>query len=235
VRNRVAALIAAVLLGVVALWWVFLYSPRGAALSDVRDDVASADHERIGLDSTLARLEEIDANGPATDARLASLSEALPTNPDLAGFINGAHEIALDAGIDWISVAPAEPAVIPGAPPTIRLNIQIEGGFFQVLDYLNRLEDLDRLVIVDSINITTGGTGASGEGGATTPTTGSVAATGAPDLSVTLTARMFTLSTLSTPAATTPPASEGTTVTTTAPRGTTTTAPVAPGTTQVLS
>ena len=35
-------------------------------------------------------------------------------------------------------------------PSVIPLSIQIKGGFFQVLDYLNRLEDMGRLVIVDA-------------------------------------------------------------------------------------
>ncbi len=231
-RSRVAALLAVALVGVVALWWVFVFSPRAGELSDARDEVSAAEQERIGLDSTLKRLKQIDADGPATDARLLQLSEALPATPDLAAFINGAHEIALDAGIDWISVAPTEPAETPGAPPTIALSIQIEGGFFQVLDYMNRLEDLDRLVIVDAVNITTG---ASGGGDGTTPTTGAITATGAPDLAVTLTARMFTLSTLSAPGSTATTVPAGTTATTAATGATTTTVPAASTTTQVLN
>jgi len=225
-------LAALVAVGVVALWWVFLYSPRGAELSDAKDEVASAHQERIGLDSTLKRLQQIDVDGPATDARLSSLSEALPMTPDLAGFINGAYEIALDAGIDWISVAPAEPTETPGAPPTIHLSIQLEGGFFQVLDYLNRLEDLGRLVIVDSINITTGATGG-GEG--TTQTTVGTGTTGAPDLSVTLTARMFTLSMMSDPSTATTGVPGDTTATTVPSGSTPTTVSSASTTTQVLN
>ncbi len=230
-RSRVVALLAIAVVGVVALWWVFVYSPRGGELSDVRDEVTAAEQEKIGLDSTLARLKQIDADGPATDARLLELSRALPSEPDLAGFINGAHEIALDAGIDWISVAPAQPTETGGAPPTINLSIQIEGGFFQVLDYLNRLEDFGRLVIVDSINITTGATGG-GEG--TTDSTTPPTATGAPSLSATLTARMFTLSTLSAAGSGTAPV-PGETTATTAPPGATTTVPTASATTQVLN
>ena len=217
-KSRVAALVAIGIFGVVALWWVFVYSPRGGELSDTRDEVTRAQEERTGLDSTLKRLQAIDDDGPATDARLQQLSEALPSTPDLAGFITGAHEIAEDAGIDWISVAPAEPTATPGAPPTIRLSIQIEGGFFQVLDYMNRLEDLDRLVIVDSVNITTGATGG---GGGDTSTTTAASTGGAPDLAVTLTARMFTLSTPGSTATTVP---AGTSQTTAAPGATTTVA-----------
>lgn len=219
-KSRVVALVAIATFGVVALWWVLVYSPRGGELSDTRDEVTRAEEERTGLDSTLKRLQAIDANGPATDARLQQLSEALPANPDLAGFITGAHEIAEEAGIDWISVAPTEPSAAPGAPPTIRLSIQIEGGFFQVLDYLNRLEDLDRLVIVDSVNITTGTAGGGGGGGGDTSTTTAASTGGAPDLAVALTARMFTLSTLGAAPTTAPGA------TTTVPGATTTVAGV---------
>ena len=223
-RSRVVALATVAVFGVVALWWVFVYSPSGKRLSDKRDEVAAADQQRSALDATLKRLAQIDADGPATDAKLLKLSEALPDTADLAGFINGAHEIAVEAGIDWVSVAPSEPTETPGAPPTIRLGIQIQGGFFQVLDYLNRLEDLGRLVMVDSVNITTGG------GDGTTQTTGGVTSSGAPDLSVTLTARMFTMSASSGTTATTAPA--GATPTAGAP---TTTVPAASTTTQVLN
>ncbi|MCZ7536357.1 MAG: type 4a pilus biogenesis protein PilO [Acidimicrobiia bacterium] len=226
-RSRVVALLAVAAVGVVALWWVFVYSPRGGELSDVRDEVGAAEQERVGLDSTLRRLQQIDADGPATDARLLELSQALPAEPDLAGFINGAHEIALDAGIDWISVAPAEPAEAPGAPPTINLTIQIEGGFFQVLDYMNRLEDLGRLVIVDSVNITTG---AADGGDDTTATTAPSTVAGAPSLSATLTARMFTQTTLSAVPGTAPATPPGVTPTTVPA-----TSPAASPTTQVLN
>ena len=78
--------------------------------------------------------------------------------------------------------------------------MQISGGFFQVLDYLNRLEGIERVVIVDTINLTAGGTGSStgaagasgGTGSTSTGDTSSDSSGGAPDLNVTLTGRMFT-------------------------------------------
>jgi Tfp pilus assembly protein PilO len=80
-------------------------------------------------------------------------------------------------------------------PAEIRLTLQIRGGYFQVLDFLNRLDDLSRLVVNDSLTVTSdqsarltvgltsrmftrtvppgyasGGTGAATGGGAATPT-----------------------------------------------------------------
>ena len=67
--------------------------------------------------------------------------------------------------------------------------MQIDGGFFEVLDYLNRLEDLERLVLVDSINVSSRRRASDGAG---TTGGGPTSTGGAPDLSVTLTGRMFT-------------------------------------------
>ncbi|MCZ7526104.1 MAG: GspMb/PilO family protein [Acidimicrobiia bacterium] len=96
---------------------------------------------------------------------------------------------------------PAPPSPSPGAPSVINLSMQIEGGFFQLLDYLNRLEDLDRLVVVDSLAI-------NAQEQTSSPS---------PTLSVTLSGRMFTRATVT-------PAGGVTTTTTTAP-GTPATAP----------
>jgi Tfp pilus assembly protein PilO len=69
------------------------------------------------------------------------------------------------------------------APSSIGLSFQVEGGYFQILDFLNRVDDLPRVVIVDSLDI--------GAGEGDTPAQGeSGSATG--DLAATITARMFT-------------------------------------------
>ncbi len=38
-------------------------------------------------------------------------------------------------------------------PAEIRLTLQIRGGYFQVLDFMNRLDDLSRLVVNDSLTV----------------------------------------------------------------------------------
>lgn len=213
-KSRVVAFVAVAVVGIVALWWVLVYSPLGSDLDDARSEREQAEREASSLTAQLRRLQEIDENAPETDAELAMLAEAIPENPNLADFFLAAHEIEVQSGIDWLTVSPAEPAVTPGSPPVIRLNIQLSGGFFQVLDYLNRLEDLDRLVIVDTLNVSTG---------AADDTGGTGGFDGAPTLSVTVTGRMFTQSsTVGSP-----------TTTTTSPAGAT--APGGSATTEVVN
>jgi Tfp pilus assembly protein PilO len=172
----------------VLLWYFVLFSPTSKDLSDTRAEVATVEDQKQELENTIRHLKELSKNAPQQQASLRTLRAAIPANPDLGEFILQANDIAAAAGIDWLSIAPSPPvaSTTQGPASTITVAIQVDGGFFEVLDYLNRLEDLDRLVLVDSINVSVGGADAAA-GGASSGVT-----SGAPDLSVTLTGRMFT-------------------------------------------
>jgi hypothetical protein len=85
----------------------------------------------------------------------------------------------------------------------ITMTLQIQGGYFQVMDFLNRLDAMPRIVVVDGLNLNSDAQGR---------------------LSSTVTARMFTQ-----PAAVAPPPGQATT--TTAPTGGATTTTAAGGAT----
>ena len=177
-RSRVVAIGVLLTVVLVLIWNIAIFSPRGKKLNDAKKQAQAAQQLEPGLQATLARLKQISENGPEIAAQLDTLNAAVPAGPDLDGFILSANQIAVQAGIDWLSVSPSVvQAGTSGGPSVIPLSVQIKGGFFQVLDYLNRLEDLGRLVIVDSINTTAGSTSG---------------VTGPPTLSVTLSGRMFT-------------------------------------------
>ena len=176
-RSRLAVFGVLLLVVVVLIWNVAIFSPRGHKLNDAKKLTQAAQQLEPGLQSTLARLKQISQNGPEIAAQLDKLNAAVPASPDLDGFILSANQIAVQAGIDWLSVSPSVVQAGTTGPSVIPLSVQIKGGFFQVLDYLNRLEDMARLVIVDSINTTASTTAGT---------------TGPPTLSVTLTGRMFT-------------------------------------------
>lgn len=206
----VAALGAGFVVLIVA-WWLLAWGPVSRDTADTARRADDAERRTTELQATVARLEELQRASPRLAAQLRALNAALPPTPDLAEFILAANRIAAEAGIDWLSISPSPPAAgTGGGPAVINLSLQIEGGFFQALDYLNRLEDLERLVILDALNIS-----------ASTPESG-----GPVRLGITLTGRMFTRAAVPGagpgPAPGTPPAQPGTTTTTT-PGSTTTT------------
>jgi Tfp pilus assembly protein PilO len=224
-RGLLVGIIAGAVV-LVLLWYFVLFAPTSSDLKSTRDEVAMTNSQNQELQNTIRRLKELSKNATQQAATLRTLRAAIPANPDLGEFILQANDIASASGIEFLSIAPTPPVASATAGPntTIGVTIQIDGGFFQVLDYLNRLEDLERLMLVDSITIATSsetsGTGSSADGSTTS--------SGAPDLSVTLIGRIFTTAEApaadgSTPTPTTP--SGGTTSTTTAGGSSTTTPP----------
>jgi Tfp pilus assembly protein PilO len=214
-------LIAGIAGGVVIIlvWYFVLFSPTSKDLNDTRGQVSSAQSQKEELQNTIRRLKALSRNTTQQSASLRTLRAAIPAQPDLGEFILQANDIAAAAGIDWLSIAPSPPVATGGAGPnsTIAVSMQINGGFFEVLDYLNRLEDLERLFLVDTVNVSTAGSDSGSTGGAAT--TG-----GAPNLSVTLTGRMFTeaqAAATGTPGTGTGSTTTPTTPTTTTPGGST--------------
>jgi Tfp pilus assembly protein PilO len=209
VRNRAVLLFVVAAVAIVALWWFFVYSPLGDDLDQAKDDTAAAEAQTASLRAQLQQLEDIEDRSTEIDAEIMRLDSLVPENPDLASFILAANEIALQSGIDWLSITPSPPQADPSGLGVINMQISIQGGFFQALDYLSRLENLQRLVIVDSIDTSAGG---ATEGGITTGS--------GPALSISLAARMFTDTVPAAPGAPT----DDTTTTTVAGETTTTTA-----------
>jgi Tfp pilus assembly protein PilO len=181
-RNALIGLAAAFLVVIVA-WYLVIYSPKTDELSDAQAQLATEQKTTEDLQSQLARLQEEQKNATQQAALLDKFDAAIPELPDLAEFIIQANDIADESGIEFLSIAPAPPTS-DGTISTIGLTITISGGFFQVKDYLTKLEDLDRLVIVDSVNLASAGSGDT--------TTGSTSVSDGISLSVNLTGRMFT-------------------------------------------
>ena len=175
-RKILLGSVGAALLLLVA-WFVLLWGPQGGKLEDARarQDVAVAANGELELRRD--RLVAAQADAPALQARVDTLRVAVPDEAQLAQFILEANEAAAASGVDFLSISPSPPAASldPLLPSAVNLAIAVDGGYFQVLDYLNRVDAMDRIVVVDTLALAPGG----GEGGPAT-------------LSVSLSARMFT-------------------------------------------
>jgi Tfp pilus assembly protein PilO len=179
---------------VLVLWYVALWAPRSRAISEARERTEVAEQQQDNLRVQIARLKAAQRDEPAKRAQAESLRAAVPDEPNLGQFILDTNDAATRAGIEFLSIAPNPPAAgTATAPAAIELNMSLSGGYFQVLDFLNRLSTMPRLVVIREVTL--GGRADTGR------------------LTVSLTAQMFTTGGGGA-AAPSPPAGDGATTTT---------------------
>jgi Tfp pilus assembly protein PilO len=176
-----------------ALWYNFLLKPTNAKVSKVKADTET---ERAKLQPLQAQVAQANIDASHADtfkARLAVLKHAVPDSPELANFIRDANDIAQASGITWQSVTHGPPTAGVGGPSTITLGIQVQGTYDQVLDYLARMAELKRLVVIDSVQFSPAGTTGAGAGGGAGAgaSQSSGPFSGASTLAVSISARMF--------------------------------------------
>ncbi|MCU1483478.1 MAG: Tfp pilus assembly protein PilO [Actinomycetia bacterium] len=174
-NRRHLALIGGATVLVVLAWFALLWSPKGTELAEARDQRAAAQDQVVQLQSRLTKLKDAKRQGPALQALAARVRAAVPETPDLDGFLLATNAAAAKAQVQFQTVAPARVTVsTTGGPNEILLSLTVRGGYFQILDFMDALVALPRVVVLDSIGLT-----AEQEGGATR-------------LSVSLSGRTFT-------------------------------------------
>lgn len=158
--NRRAVLLAfGAAVGLLLLWFVLLWRPQGSALDDARARADTAEAEHSALELRLARLRASQENATGLMADLETLRRAVPDEPELAQFILDANDIAETSGVAFLSISPGVPSLsTDGTPPVVTLNISVRGTYDSVIDYLRLLEELPRIVVVDSVSLTPEGT-----------------------------------------------------------------------------
>jgi Tfp pilus assembly protein PilO len=136
--------LAAVLL--VVLFWLLLWSPMSEELDEVRADTERIEADQRQTASRIAALEAVRDEAPQQEALLAASNAVLPRESALPSFLRQVQQAADESGLTLQSVSPARPTPVeegPGNDGLHRINVtmQLEGGYFQVVDFLRRLED----------------------------------------------------------------------------------------------
>ena len=183
-----------------ALWYQLLLKPTRSQTSKIKADTASEQAKLTPLESQLAQARKDASHAAEFKAQLVSLQAAMPDSPALAEFIRDLNGIAAASDVSWQSVTHAAPTAGTDAVMSITVGITIKGTYPQVMDYLGRLAELQRLLVVDNVTFNPASTDAtSGTGGGSGTSAGGGAShggstgpfSGADQLAVSISGRMF--------------------------------------------
>lgn len=163
-RIPMLGLLTALLLGV--LFYFLFYSPRNDDLAVVMEQTRSLETQRASLQGDLTRLRDIEANQVQVRSALARLEEFIPSGNAQSTAVRQFQLAADAAGVEIESVGFATPLLVPAAPPTgaadtalasIPVTMAVSGGYFQVVDFLRRLEvDSPRAMLMTNLNAASG-------------------------------------------------------------------------------
>ncbi len=203
--------------------WFLLVAPKRSEAADLTARTTKQEQANARLVQKLEVLKAQSADLPAQKANLAKVRMQIPENPALPTLIRNLTVAAKEAGVSLDSLAPAVPSalVAAGAPVTtaaptagglyqVPLNVKAAGSYFELEQFVNRLEKLQRAFLVTGFSL-------SAPEGSSDPTASSTSEGG---LELTLAGRVF----VATPETAAPAAAAAGATGAVAPTTTTTTA-----------
>ncbi len=162
IKPRVAGAGIGALLIVLIAWYLALWSPTQHSYDQAHSAAQSSAASIQALQAQIAQLRA-SQTGPgqaALKAKLATEMAAIPDVPDLAGLIDQVNSAATQSGVLFSSISPAQPsanAAVTTGPPVIAVSLAVSGGYYQIIDFINRLDTMPRLMVIQGIDLGAGG------------------------------------------------------------------------------
>jgi len=158
-RSRILAFGGALVI-VSLLAFVVVLRPQAARIADTRKH-ADAQRQRVAeLLLSLRQLQGLRQEAPQLRARAQRVDTAMPNDPQLGQFVLEVHDAARKSAIDWLTVSPGSPQVGQQAGvEEISVSMNLTGGYFQVEDFVARLETLGRALKISQVTLGPGPAG----------------------------------------------------------------------------
>ncbi len=155
-KQQVIILIAVFVL-MVALFYVFAWSPQAAKLAELDQQRATEETKLDTAKSTLTMLVQVRKTASESEFELVKIRTKMPSEPELPTLLVSLQSIADDAGVALLSITPGEPAS-QGDFSEIAISTSVSGSYVSIIDFLKRLEKASRELRVNTVNVASGTT-----------------------------------------------------------------------------
>jgi Tfp pilus assembly protein PilO len=129
---------------VIALFYVLLFQPSREELATIEASIVTEQAVQQDLTAEINRLRAVREEAPEVEAELAASEAIVPRDAALPSALRQLQLAADDSGVVMTSVTTSRPALFEGATDglsSVDVNVQMAGGYFQVVDFLRRVED----------------------------------------------------------------------------------------------
>jgi Tfp pilus assembly protein PilO len=162
-RRNIYIIGGLLLVVIVAGYWFFLLSPIRANIATTDTALAAEQAKQQATRVQLASMRELQKQAAANQAALIELAKMMPAGKEVPSLLIQIQDLATEAGIDFMTITPGKttPEAAYGSLP---LSLQFTGTFFDINDFLYRVEQLvagpGRLLAVQSVDLSLSGTAA---------------------------------------------------------------------------
>ncbi len=150
-RKYVFCLFCALLLGAVAVFHQFVFLPQREALAEKEQQTVDMEHQIRATKAFLAQREDLASWGKELAARRARNERLLPRAMGTSAFFGDLEVWAAQSQVRVTGVKPQE-IVADGGLFRQRMEVSLEGDYFQILDFLFLLEQGRRFVAVERLS-----------------------------------------------------------------------------------
>ena len=152
--RRVGLLVTLAVLLVTGAWWMLLISPKNGDIADLEQELIGAIDTEQRLRVQINELETIRQAEVEYLAALGRLDALIPERPLLEEFIEQIYQLTTETGVELQTLAPSLPSSADDTElREVAVSVQIEAKFFELLGFLFGLNDMERLVRVDAIAV----------------------------------------------------------------------------------
>ena len=151
-RDQIMVLIVIVALGLVGLFWYFVYDPKSTDIAHLVAHVDSLDEANQKAKSELSKgtVEEIREQARASRENLDLMRTLVPAVNEVSGLIDQVSTAARRAHLDVGTLEP-EPMIEGEMFDTYRYRMRMNGSFHDIGEMLTNIGSLNR--IVTSLNL----------------------------------------------------------------------------------
>lgn len=149
---------------VLVVYYVLVWSPQRSRVAEIEDRISQTITQQQQVRDQIARLEEVRASAPRLEAALADSHSIIPRDSALPSALRQLQLAADDAGATLVSIQPGRPEAVGSGEAggeaageaggdtvsgpagdrqlaRLSLSVQVQGRYFQLVDFLRRIED----------------------------------------------------------------------------------------------
>src|SRR3954451_14633785 len=148
------------IVAVLGAGWFLAVSPQRHHAAELRSKATAQESANVGLQNRVAQLEAQKKGLPAQQRRLNQIAAKVPDNPALPALIRQLSTAANGAGVDLVSLSPAQPAAMTPVTGTatasaatssvlqIPVVIVVQGSYYNIENFFDAVEKLPRAVLI---------------------------------------------------------------------------------------